>query len=106
MHQRNITLEEVEVQEGNHLYSYDAEIEVHYSIEECECDTDRGTKTWEEVNVDDMLLVSFYKFKEGDDAYGGNMWIKVCTDEDMPKKTWEFLQQKVLDESSEFVFDH
>tara|TARA_R110000744_G_scaffold100511_2_gene193865 strand:+ start:60 stop:377 length:318 start_codon:yes stop_codon:yes gene_type:complete len=105
MHQKNITLEEVEIQEGNNLYSYDAEIEVHYSIEECECDTDRGTKTWEEVNIDDMLLVSFYKFQEGDDAYGGNMWIQLLK-ADMPKESWEFLKQKVLDESSEFVFDH
>lgn len=101
---RNITLEEIDVQEGNQMCSYDAEIKVQYSIEKCECDTHRGTKSWEEVDIGDISLVSFYKFKEGDDAYGGNMWIK--STEKMPEETWEFLKQKVIDESSEYVLDH
>lgn len=104
MYERNITLEEVEVQEGNHLCSYDAEIEVHYSIEQCESDTHRGTKTWEEVNVEDMFLVSFYKFVEEKDEFDNVMFVK--SSDDMPKETWEIIQQQVLDESSEFIFDH
>ena len=86
------------------MCSYDAEIQVQYSIEDCECDTHRGVRTWQEVDIEDIFLVSFYKFKETEDDYGGTMWVK--TTEDMPKESWEFLKQKVIDDSSEYILEH
>lgn len=101
---RNITLEEIDVQEGNQMCSYDAEIQIQYSIEDCECDTHRGVRTWEEVDIEDIFLVSFDKYKETEDDYGGVMWKQ--TKEDMPKESWEFLKQKVIDDSSEYILEH
>lgn len=105
---RNITLEEIEVTEGKTICSYDVEVKVDYDIEDCDCTSAYGerevTQSWQEVNIEDIEILSYYKYKEDTDAYGNNSFYK--STEEMPKETIEFIKQKVIDDSSEYVLDH
>lgn len=106
--QRNIEIEDARVQEDNNQFSYDVQVEVHYEIEDCDCTSSYGnqevTQSWQEVNVTDILLVSFEKYASRIDDLGNDAWLRIKGD--MPKKTWNKIEQMVIDQSSEFVWDH
>ena len=106
--QRNIEIEDARMQEGDKEFSYDVQVEVHYDIENCDCSSScgnqEGTESWQEVNVTYILLVSFEKFAKGIDDLGNDAWMRIKGD--MPKEAWKKIEQIVIDESSEFIWDH
>jgi hypothetical protein len=106
--QRNIKIEDTRIQEDNNQFSYDVDVEVHYDIEDCEststCGNQEVTQSWQEVDVTDILLISYDKYAKRIDDLGNDYWLRVRGD--MPKETWKKIEQIVIDESSEFVWDY
>jgi hypothetical protein len=91
-----VELEDVEVTEGDQTYSYDAKVIVHGRYEDCECSSTYGnqevTETWQEKDIDDVMLVSYKKYK-----VSPGLDFDKQVEGEMPKQAWEKIQQQAIE---------
>lgn len=90
-----VEVEDVEVQEGDEKFSYDAKVVIMGRYEPCECSSEyhgsQVTQSWVEKDIDDVMLVSYKKYKVNQDDFDTEV------EGDMPKEAWQKIQSKAMD---------